>query len=152
MQRIFFLKNFYTESLTLFYCVPFRIFFLEPTKLSLTCPASIYVIASTRHDGNRGAGGKCNFNFRISWKFNLKQIVKQTFKTWNQFRLLSGVITMFGSHFSLKNCVLHTMTKKERVSQIRTKISVLNKNCYFKLNEKIIRGWGGGEDHPTQGK
>lgn len=93
MQRIFFLKNFYTESLTLFYCVPFRIFFLEPTKLSLTCPASIYVIASTRHDGNRGAGGKCNFNFRISWKFNLKQIVKQTFKTWNQFRLLSGVIT-----------------------------------------------------------
>lgn len=35
------------------------------------------------------------------------------------------------------------MTKKERVSQIRTKISVLNKNCYFKLNEKIIRGWGG---------
>lgn len=44
------------------------------------------------------------------------------------------------------------MTKKERVSQIRTKMSVLNKNCYFKLNEKIIRGWGGGEDHPTQGK
>lgn len=60
------LFNFYTESLTLFYCVPFRIFFLEPTKLSLTCPASIYGIASTRHDGNRGANGKCNFNFRIS--------------------------------------------------------------------------------------
>lgn len=44
MQRNFFPKNFYTESLTLFYCVPFRIFFLEPTKLSLTCPASIYGI------------------------------------------------------------------------------------------------------------
>lgn len=59
---------------------------------------------------------------------------------------------MFGSHFSLKNCVLHTVANKERVSQIRSKITVLNKNCDFKLNEKIIRGWGGGEDHPTQGK
>lgn len=44
------------------------------------------------------------------------------------------------------------MTKKKRVSQIRTKITVSNKNCDFKPYEKIIRGWGGSEDHPTQGR